>query len=656
MSGPVLNNRGFTPETGGDGERIAQQALGELARMDAPMLFVIDQQTRRHLYLDGPCERLLGLTREQLLADADAWQRAIYSDDKAVAITLWRDLELHGQVTRVLRFVLPDGVRRTVRAALAVRRILGRTVVAGSVVEQGLGEQAQDESGVFRLAVASVHDGVAVTDAAGCYLYLNRAHLEMFAYERIEQLAGQSWRLLYGAEEVRYIEETVYPEVKGKGVWRGRLRAKRRDGTLFHQDLTLSLLPSGGVVCNCRDVTDQVEMAQRLEASETMFRTFLNSLPVAVTIRSLTGTYEFVNRATEGFLDVKIAKDGRPVGMEACLVTDPTFAYWAAADQRVATSGEELRFDFPLKWGGRDWVLDVQKLPLRIGSAAITHVCTLVNDVTEQRRLEMEAEAHAQQREGYHLMQREFIAMVSHEFRTPLTSIRGVHFLLTNKTAQMSPELSADCHRLLKMQEAAIGTLTELVDQVLLLNRLEHMSLELTPAPVLLADFVRRIVGNIDGAMQNERLMLALDVPEDFSATLDEPQMRAVFENLISNALKYAPVATKVRVEVKVETDCWELTVADRGRGIPPADQGKLFTPFHRASNVGQVPGTGLGLTIVRRVVDYHRGTVALTSVVGEGTTFKLSFPREFSADRAAGPTTTALPLSKLQPIKPSSP
>jgi 3-polyprenyl-4-hydroxybenzoate decarboxylase len=73
-------------------------------------------------------------------------------------------------------------------------------------------------------------------------------------------------------------------------------------------------------------------------------------------------------------------------------------------------------------------------------------------------------------------------------------------------------------------------------------------------------------------------------------------------------------------------------------------------------SNVGQVPGTGLGLTIVRRVVDYHRGTVALTSVVGEGTTFKLSFPREFSADRAAGPTTTALPLSKLQPIKPSSP
>ena len=653
MKSPLLKNCGFTKETAGDGEWIAQQALGELARVDQTMVYVFDQQSRRFLYLDGPCEQLFGLTREQLLADGDAWQRVLEPADQAVATTLQRDLELHGQVMRVLHTVLPNGQQRTVRASMVARQILGRSVVAGSVVELGLRECSPEYMDMYRLAVERTHEGVAITDAAGSFLYLNREHLMMFGYDRVEELVGQSWRVFYEPEGVRRIEKEVFPELSAKGVWRGRLRARRRDGTLFHEALTLSLLPSGGIVCNCRDVSDQVELSVRLEASEEMFRTFLNSLPVAVTIRELSGGYDFVNKATQDFLGLEIDGTARAPGMEVCLTKDLSFAYWGAADQRVARTGEEVRFDFPVTWAGKEWVLDVQKLPLRIGSTGMTHVCTLVNDVTERRKLERQSEIDAQQRQAYNLMQREFISMVSHEFRTPLTAIKGVHYLLTKKIGSLPPTLLEGVRRLLDMQDTAIGTLGDLVDQVLLLNRIEHMSLEVAPQAVRLAEFVRRIVTDIGALLRTERLVLDLNAPEDFFAMLDEPQMRAVLENLISNGLKYAPETTKVRMTVKVEGDRWELTVADRGRGIPEDDQAKLFQPFHRASNVGQVRGTGLGLTIIRRVVNHHRGSVSVSSKVGQGTTFKLSFPQEFSVSSAPVPVeaNAALPFSKHRPF-----
>ncbi len=93
----------------------------------------------------------------------------------------------------------------------------------------------------------------------------------------------------------------------------------------------------------------------------------------------------------------------------------------------------------------------------------------------------------------------------------------------------------------------------------------------------------------------------------------------------------------------------------DRGRGIPEADRKKLFQPFHRASNVGRVPGTGLGLTIIQRVVDFHHGTLGFTSEVGVGTTFTLTFPRSFAppAAPAAGSAATAWPFLKLNPVPP---
>jgi PAS domain S-box-containing protein len=647
MSTLCPNAQAFTVDAADAGRWPAQQALSELARVDAPVVYVLDQDQQRYLYLDGPCERCFGLTREQLLADVNAWQAMLETRDRQVVPEILGNLATTGRAQRVLHLRHPSGMTRLLRWTAVRQQHPGRTVIAGSVHEMGESECTGCRVNLFQLAADHAHEGLAVTDAELRFIYLNREHLALFGYPSATELLGKSWRELYTAEVAQHIEQAVLPGLRTVGQWRGRVTAKRRDGTQFHLALSLSLLPNGGVVATCEDVSEKIQVEERLRAAETTFRVFLNELPTAVTIRNLTGAYEFVNTSTSDFLRQEMNQDGARRGMEVCLTADPAFAYWGVVDQRVARHGEPVRFDFPIRWGGRDWVLDVKKMPLRINSAAITHVCTLINDVTELRKMEQERVEAARRTHAFHEMQREFISMVSHEFRTPLTAIQGVHFLMAKKVEPLPAAAAADFSRLLGMQDRALGTLKELVDQVLMLNRIEHMSTDTQPELVPVEEFVRRIVETFNVSLLQPRVQVTLDLPEGYAAALNESQLRAALENLISNGLKYSPDTQPVQVIVRSQDEHWTVTVADRGRGIPPQDRAKLFQPFHRASNVGQVPGTGLGLTIVRRVVEFHRGTLAFTSEAGVGTTFTLTLPREHSAAEPPA-ANQALPASVL--------
>ena len=107
----------------------------------------------------------------------------------------------------------------------------------------------------------------------------------------------------------------------------------------------------------------------------------------------------------------------------------------------------------------------------------------------------------------------------------------------------------------------------------------------------------------------------------------DEKLLRHIFGNLLSNAIKYSPQGGRVVFEVRREEGATVFRVADQGIGIPPDEIGHLFESFHRASNVGTIQGTGLGLAIVKNAVEMHRGTIAVESRLGAGTTFTVRIP-----------------------------
>jgi signal transduction histidine kinase len=245
-------------------------------------------------------------------------------------------------------------------------------------------------------------------------------------------------------------------------------------------------------------------------------------------------------------------------------------------------------------------------------------------------KLEMEARGLSERRREFMEIQREFVSMVSHEFRTPLTAIQGAQFLLERllrDSANLSGDAAEKAERWLELQATGIKTLDKLVDQVLVLNRVDHMTSEAALVSLSPGDVLAETVGRFNDSMAKSRVVLRNELPPGYSASIDSGLVKVAAENLISNGLKYSGLEKPVQVRVYAEPAGWAVDVADQGKGIPPGDQANIFRPFFRAGNVGAIPGTGLGLAIAQRSVAFHGGSIGFESAENVGTTFTLHFP-----------------------------
>jgi two-component system phosphate regulon sensor histidine kinase PhoR len=201
-----------------------------------------------------------------------------------------------------------------------------------------------------------------------------------------------------------------------------------------------------------------------------------------------------------------------------------------------------------------------------------------------------------------------FVATVSHELRTPLALIQGYADTLLHL------ELDEDAKRAyVERIHQVTGRLSTLVSDILDVTHLDADPLVLERSPVQLAALVARLRGDlwITGGADRRRVELAADLPP---LEVDPTRVSQVLENLVSNALKYAPPDSPVTIGARVDGAWLVISVDDLGIGVPEEDRGLVFEPFHRARNVREsnVPGTGLGLHISRRLVEAHGGTIWL--------------------------------------------
>ena len=221
-----------------------------------------------------------------------------------------------------------------------------------------------------------------------------------------------------------------------------------------------------------------------------------------------------------------------------------------------------------------------------------------------------------------------FLATVSHELRTPLTSISGFVELLRDHEAG---ELSEEQLRMVDVIERNTNRLRSLIEDLLTLSRVEAGTFKTVRQPV---DVTELVNGAVRAMTPNAgpNLSVRVECPRGpLVAMVDPYQIDRVMINLLSNAVKFTPGGGQVTVRVREVDRDLLLSVSDTGIGIPIGEQPDLFNRFFRASNavVQSIPGTGLGLTIVRTIVSNHGGDVELHSTPGEGTTVTVRLPRE---------------------------
>jgi len=223
------------------------------------------------------------------------------------------------------------------------------------------------------------------------------------------------------------------------------------------------------------------------------------------------------------------------------------------------------------------------------------------------------------------LLQRNFVSMASHEFRTPLTIIDGHARRLSKMKDSVAP---AEIDERAGKVRAAVLRLTHLIDNLLNSARVMDGSAELylEPTEMDMALLLHEV------CQLHREMVPGADIAERFTATTmpmvgDAKLLFQVFSNLLSNAVKYSPGGGTIEVEATIDGDEVVVTVADHGIGIPAGDLDRLFERYHRGSNVSGIVGTGVGLYLVKIAVDRHGGRIEVHSKEGSGTRFGIHLP-----------------------------
>jgi len=219
----------------------------------------------------------------------------------------------------------------------------------------------------------------------------------------------------------------------------------------------------------------------------------------------------------------------------------------------------------------------------------------------------------------------QFLAVVSHEMRTPLTSIISFSELLRSEAGGLSP----DGLRFLGIIERNADRLLRLINDLLMLNRLEAGGLPLELAQVSLPDVAAEAVKSAVPVAAKSGVTVHLDAGEGPQVLADPRRLAQVLDNLIGNAVKFSNVDGLVRVRLRYVRGTWRIDVSDTGIGIPADEAARLFGAFVRGSNarIAGLPGTGLGLAIVKSLVEMHGGYLKVESVLNQGTTFSVFLP-----------------------------
>jgi len=509
----------------------------------------------------------------------------------------------------------------------------------GGTIGMAVDQTEREEAGIELARHIAAQGAVLETMPVAIGIFGADKRLKYFnsAYARLWR-ADESW--LAGEPEYGEILENLrerrrLPEVADFRMFK-RQRIKLFD-TIFESFDELIYLPDGttlrercmphplgGLLFAFEDVTDRLVLERSYNTLIAVQRATLDNLYEGVAVFGSDGRLKLHNPAFARIWDIPaaalIAEPHIGDVVERMRAFYPADADWASLKDRLiesltARDAAGARIE---RTDGR--VLDYALVPLPDGATQLSYI-----DVTEKVRVEQALRERAEALEAADRLKSEFISTVSYELRTPLNAIIGFAELLSKMYFGDLNKRQADyVGDILAASERLLAIINDILDLASI--DAGRMTLELSAVdPVELMADAAQIMGDL--ARERE---LKLEVADARVGRLrgDERRLKQALCNLVSNALKFTPPGGSVRLSARAEGRYVALEVADDGVGIPLADQDRVFKEFER----GTAPdarrmGAGLGLSLVKRIVELHGGTIALKSAPGEGTTVTCRLP-----------------------------
>lgn len=364
-----------------------------------------------------------------------------------------------------------------------------------------------------------------------------------------------------------------------------------------------------------RDQTERLGYtlkAQQIEATKS--QSILEGVADGVMVTDAGGKVILVNAAAERILELPREEAlGRMTNEMLGLYGDQaqdwmeTASRWSKQPETY-TIGEYLAAQLDVG----DRIVSVHLAPVLMGDEFLGTV-SVFRDVT--------AEVETERTKS------EFVSTVSHEMRTPMTSIKGYVELLLMGTVGT---LTDDQHNFLTIIKNNVDRLTELANDLLDLSRIESGRVELSTRVMCVEEAISQVITAIEARAKSKGLILQQDVPPDLPGVIADPaRVAQILTNLVGNACQYTPTGGEIVVSARAHQEEVNISVSDTGIGIAPEDQNKIFDRFFRADDplVHEESGTGLGLAIVKSLVEMHSGRIWVESELRKGSTFTFTLP-----------------------------
>jgi two-component system, NtrC family, sensor histidine kinase KinB len=361
---------------------------------------------------------------------------------------------------------------------------------------------------------------------------------------------------------------------------------------------------------------------QQIIAEKTKTDAVVESLDEPVVVTDDRRALVLMNRAAVRLLGApETGWQGKPVDS---VVHDDKLRLLFSADPPDRGDAETSDFWIPIQTGGETRYFRPHRTTAAEDKGRIRYLVTLFQDVTAYQRLDR--------------MKSDFIATVSHEFRTPLTSI---HMSVDILAKEVIGAVNGKQKELLASTKEDARRLSKLVKDLLDLSRLESGRQKPKKERIRLRDAAEETVRSLDLVLREKRIRMTLDFPDDLPPVQVDPgQMAWVFANLVGNAVRYTPGDGAIAIAAERDGDRKEIrvSVADTGRGIPESELKTIFDKFVQIKSPAETtPGSvGLGLAIAKEVVEAHGGRIWVTSGMGKGSTFFFTIPLTAEGETAA--------------------
>lgn len=361
------------------------------------------------------------------------------------------------------------------------------------------------------------------------------------------------------------------------------------------------------------------DLTTRLLARMSFINRILSNMAEGVLVADLEGRIVFANReATQLFRCEQAALVGANLA-------DFLIERGALDSQKLreavtsVAAGQSVQLEFEIAAAApRYYSLLISALPANAETENALGIVLLISDIT--KRVELDR------------MKTETLQLVSHELRTPLTSIQGLSDVLLK-----FPVPAEESREMLSTIHAEAVRLRETINRYLDLTRLESGAQSLRLSPVNCGKLIADCIRNLTVLAAERRILLTAEIETDLLAVqADEQLLTQALNNLLSNAVKYSPPETEIVVIAARRTAALTLSVRDQGFGIPAEARERIFEKFYRLQRdtASGVVGTGLGLPLVKEIVERHGGRITLESAEGKGSTFTIHLPLNTPAER----------------------